>query len=83
MATAAWVDLVIDPRVLAAGNCSRNRRASFLVALVVGSFVGALMHIKVGPSWALLLSSVIKMAVTVTMLFTKSKTEREYDGAIV
>ena len=33
MATAAWVDIVIDPKLFVKENCARNRRVSFLAAL--------------------------------------------------
>ena len=71
MATAAWVDLVIDPRLTAIKNRPRNRRALFLLALAGGSFVGAIMHLQVGSSWALLVSGIIKATVTAMILISK------------
>ncbi|KAI6813702.1 hypothetical protein KC327_g18147 [Hortaea werneckii] len=40
MATAAWVDFVIDPGLFVLNNHSRDRRALFLLVLIAGSFVG-------------------------------------------
>lgn len=68
MATAAWVDLVIDPRLLKIQNCSRNRRAGFLISLVLGSFAGAFMRKGVGSSNALYVAAAGKTLV-VLMLF--------------
>jgi len=36
-ATAAYVDLFVDPRIFGSENRSRNRRVAFLIALIVGS----------------------------------------------
>ena len=85
MATAAWVDLVIDPRLVVVKNHSRNRRALFLVALAGGSFVGAVMHLQIGSSWALLVSGIIKAGVSVMVLISKSRAEeedREREGGV-
>ncbi|KAF4313214.1 putative duf1275 domain protein [Botryosphaeria dothidea] len=62
MATAAWVDICIDPGNLAgvAKNRSRNRRAGFLLALISGSFAGAAAFKGRGSGLALLVSVVVK-----------------------
>lgn len=69
MATAAWVDLVIDPRLLANENRPRNRRALFLLTLVAGSFVGAFAYKYIGSANTLILSASVKLLVTLTLLF--------------
>lgn len=69
MATATWVDLVIDPRLLAKENRPRNRRALFLLTLVAGSFVGAFAYKHVGSANTLILSASVKLLVTLTLLF--------------
>ena len=71
MATAAWVDLVIDPDVLAKRNRSRNRRALFLLALIAGSLSGAFAYKRVGPSFVLLIAAVGKAIVTAGLLVNK------------
>lgn len=69
MATAAWVDFVIDPEILALHNHPRDRRALFLAALIAGSFAGAYAHRAIGTSNTLILSAISKVLVTVTLLF--------------
>ncbi|KAF4635043.1 hypothetical protein G7Y89_g3056 [Cudoniella acicularis] len=54
MATAAYVDLLIDPRLYARGNRSRNRRIAFLIMLAGGSFAGAFANKNVSSAFALL-----------------------------
>lgn len=69
MATAAWVDLLIDKNLLALRNRPRTRRASFLAALVSGGFFGAYIYRVVGSEAALLLSAAGKLMVTIMFLF--------------
>ena len=76
MATAAWVDFVIDPRLIALGNHSRDRRAAFLIALIGGSFVGAFMYKKAGSTDTLILSAAGKLLVTLSLLFNREKRSR-------
>ncbi|EMC96898.1 hypothetical protein BAUCODRAFT_32643 [Baudoinia panamericana UAMH 10762] len=73
MATAAWVDLVIDPAILARSNRSRNRRSTFLIALVAGSFAGAYMQARIGSSLALFVSGIGKVLVTIAILLTRAR----------
>ncbi|PVH95323.1 hypothetical protein DM02DRAFT_691000 [Periconia macrospinosa] len=75
MATAAWVDFVIDPKLLAACNRSRDRRALFLVTLIAGSFMGALMYKSVGPAYTLVLSAAVKLLVTFTLLLNRERNQ--------
>ncbi|KAI1611566.1 hypothetical protein EDD36DRAFT_292403 [Exophiala viscosa] len=69
MATAAWVDLLIDKNLLAVHNRPRTRRASFLAALVAGGFFGAYIYREVGSAFAILISAVGKLVVTFLFLF--------------
>lgn len=73
MATAAWVDLVIDARVFRIKNDGRNRRSMFLVALVAGSFIGAGVFRTLGSAWVILLSGVCKLFVAILFLFNPSE----------
>lgn len=75
MATAAWVDFVIDPKFLAANNRPRNRRGLFLLILIAGSFVGAFMYREVGSANTLILSAALKLAVTLMLLLNPQQEE--------
>ncbi|EOD51659.1 putative duf1275 domain protein [Neofusicoccum parvum UCRNP2] len=70
MATAAWVDIFIDPCLLAGPtkNRSRNRRAGFLLALVTGSFIGSAAYKGGGSGFALVISCVIKTVAALLFL---------------
>ena len=82
MATAAWVDLVIDPRLLRLGNRSRNRRAGFLIALVLGSFAGAFMRTGIGSSNALFVAGAGKALVTVLLFLNREQTPTDQSSSI-
>jgi hypothetical protein len=70
MATAAWVDLMIDPDLFALrNNRPRNRRVGFLAALVLGTLAGAFIFRRVGSPAALVVSGAGKLLVTVMYLF--------------
>ncbi|PVH90203.1 hypothetical protein DM02DRAFT_64685 [Periconia macrospinosa] len=73
MATAAWVDFVIDPKLLATCNRSRDRRVLFLLTLIAGSFVGAFMYKIVGSADTLVLSAAVKLLVTFTLLLNRER----------
>lgn len=75
MATAAWVDFVIDPQLLSASNRPRNRRGLFLLTLIVGSFVGAFMYRGVGSGNTLMLSAALKLTVTLMLLLNAQHSE--------
>lgn len=77
MATSAYVDLFVDPKLLARHNRPRNRRALFLLSLFTGSFAGAFAYSRISSPFALLLSALGKLIVTITFLFNRCiKTER-------
>ncbi|OAG34720.1 hypothetical protein AYO21_11112 [Fonsecaea monophora] len=77
MATAAWIDLLIDPRLLTAKNRPRNRRASFLVAIVAGAFFGAGIYQSLGPATSVLFSAIGKLIVTFMFLLNKAEKPQE------
>jgi uncharacterized membrane protein YoaK (UPF0700 family) len=77
MATAAWVDLVIDPGLFKLKNPSRDRRALFLACLVGGSFAGAYMHVNIGSPEALCVSAAGKSLVTIFLLFNQPERPKE------
>lgn len=84
MATAAWVDLLIDPHLLAASNRPRTRRVAFLVSLVLGSLVGAYIYKTVGSSAALFVSGAGKLLVTFMYFFNTAEKEKSLsDGEAV
>ncbi|EEA22442.1 hypothetical protein TMatcc_001290 [Talaromyces marneffei ATCC 18224] len=79
MATAAWVDLMIDPKVWKIRNRPRNRRSFFLLSLFAGSLVGAAVYYKAGSPIALILSASVKAIVTVMLFFNPSEPIVDYD----
>lgn len=81
MATAAWVDLMIDKRLFVIKNRPRTRRVAFLLALVVGSLVGALIYREVGSATAIAVSGAGKLVVTIMYLFTNAELEKENTSA--
>lgn len=82
MATAAWIDLVIDPNLLALKNRPRTRRAAFLLTLVLGSMVGALIYKTAGSATAVAVSGAGKLLVTI-MYFFNSAERRKVESAEV
>lgn len=83
MATAAWVDLLIDPHLLAVRekNRPRNRRLFFLVTLVVGCLVGAGIYKAAGSAVALFVSAGGKAVVTAMYLFNGAEKEKADNSA--
>ncbi|PHH87820.1 hypothetical protein CDD83_8364 [Cordyceps sp. RAO-2017] len=77
MATAAWVDLIIDPRLFALQNRPRTRRVAFLLALVAGTLVGALIYREAGSATAIAVSGGGKLLVTVLFLFSPGDKQRQ------
>jgi len=77
MATAAWLDLVIDPNLCALRNRSRNRRIAFLTSLVLGTLVGAFIYKSVGSAAALAVSGSGKLLVTGMFCFNGVEEEKK------
>ncbi|OCT53953.1 DUF1275 domain protein [Cladophialophora carrionii] len=82
MATAAWVDLLVDPNLFAAKNRPRNRRVSFLAAIVAGAFFGAGIYRSAGSATAVLLSGVGKLIVALMFLFNKAEKIQEVETTV-
>ncbi len=79
MATAAWVDLAIDPHMLARENRPRNRRVCFLVTLAAGSLTGAAIARSAGSSVALLISAAGKLLVTLMYLLNDADKPKQVE----
>lgn len=77
MATAAYIDVFIDPNLFAGvtRNRQRNRRVGFLGMLIAGSFVGAVLYRYVGSSATLGICAGIKGLVTGLFLLNKGTNE--------
>ncbi|KAK3995510.1 hypothetical protein QBC44DRAFT_320606 [Cladorrhinum sp. PSN332] len=75
MATAAWVDLVIDKDLFAKQNRARNRRVAFLLTLALGTLAGAFIFKKLGSPAALAVSGSGKGLVTVLWFFAEGEKE--------
>ena len=73
MATAAWVDLMIDQKLFVLKNRARTRRIAFLLALVVGTLVGAVIYREVGSATAIAVSGAGKLLVTVLYFFSPAE----------
>ncbi|KAI0426442.1 hypothetical protein F5Y09DRAFT_318894 [Xylaria sp. FL1042] len=82
MATAAWVDLVIDPKLFRAKNRPRTRRVMFLLALVAGSLLGAGIYRVAGSAVAVFISAAGKFVVTVMYLFNGADKPRKIEGEV-
>ncbi|KFZ23547.1 hypothetical protein V502_01972 [Pseudogymnoascus sp. VKM F-4520 (FW-2644)] len=72
MATAAYVDVVVDPLILQRHNRLRNRRVLFLAMLSAGCFAGAFVGKAVNLTLPLLLCGVCKTFVTVVFFFNRA-----------
>lgn len=73
MATAAWVDLLIDQKLFAPKNRPRTRRIAFLVSLVAGSLIGAVIYREVGSATVIVVSGAGKLLVTVLYAFSPAE----------
>ncbi len=76
MATAAWVDLVMDPKLFVLDNRPRTRRIAFLTILTLGSLFGALIYRNVGSAAAILVSGAGKFLVTIMYFFNQSERKK-------
>ncbi|ETS87933.1 hypothetical protein PFICI_01761 [Pestalotiopsis fici W106-1] len=79
MATAAWVDLLIDPHMFTRENRARNRRVCFLLALIVGALIGAGIYKTSGSAPAIFLSAAGKLLVTLMYLFNGAERPKVVD----
>jgi uncharacterized membrane protein YoaK (UPF0700 family) len=77
MATAAYVDLTIDPMLYCKHNRGRNRRLAFLLVLAGGSFAGAFANRAMGSGFALMLSGIIKTVGLLGLFFNKPEDSLE------
>jgi hypothetical protein len=73
MATAAWVDLLVDMNFTKLKNHQRDRRFLFLTMLTLGSFVGAFVKAKVNSPLALLLCALCKLVATGLFMFNQNE----------
>ncbi|KAI1171221.1 hypothetical protein F4777DRAFT_594062 [Nemania sp. FL0916] len=80
MATAAWVDLIIDPKIFQAQNRPRTRRVLFLLALAAGSLLGAGIYRIAGSAVAVFISAAGKVVVTIMYLFNSADKPRKTDA---
>jgi hypothetical protein len=80
MATAAWVDLMVDPKLFRIQNRPRTRRILFLLALAAGSLVGAGIYRTDGSAVAVFVSAAGKLVVTIMYLFNRADKPRKTDG---
>lgn len=71
MATAAFVDLLVDPYLLQANNRPRTRRVFFLISLFLGALSGGVMYVRASSALAIFISGVGKAIVTVMLLFNR------------
>lgn len=81
MATAAWLDLVIDRKLFGSlkKNKGRNRRVAFLASLAVGSLVGAYIYKEVGSAVAVTVSGGGKAIVLGMFLCAPGERKKEKD----
>lgn len=77
MVTSAYVDFVVDPLLLVRENRPRNRRGIFVLALILGSFIGAVAYREVGPAFALLLAGLVKGVVCILLFFNREQSAQE------
>ncbi|KAK8056755.1 hypothetical protein PG993_001982 [Apiospora rasikravindrae] len=81
MATAAWVDLMMDPHMFRVrGNRPRDRRVSFLLTLILGCLAGAGIYKTAGSAVAIFVSAAGKMLVTIMYLFNGAERPKEDDA---
>jgi uncharacterized membrane protein YoaK (UPF0700 family) len=80
MATAAFVDVFIDPDLYKKHNRKRNRRIVFLFTLASGSFAGAYCNKGVNSAFALMISAILKTIAMLALFFNKPMVEEELEN---
>lgn len=78
MATAAWIDLLIDENLFSRNNRPRDRRGLFLGTLVAGSFAGAYARKGVGSPTAIMVSVAVKITAIIAMLFSPADSDDQH-----
>ncbi|KAK9454004.1 DUF1275 domain protein [Dipodascopsis uninucleata] len=68
--TSAYVDFLIDPKLISLHNRSRNRRFFFVLALFVGGLSGAFAYKQHSPAFAFFISAICRFIVMVMFFFT-------------
>lgn len=81
MATAAWVDLMLDSKLWQWDNHARDRRLMFLTTLFVGAVVGGTMYASCGSAFALALSAIIKGIVTFSLLLNSRESPTDLNNS--
>ncbi|KAK3063132.1 hypothetical protein LTS18_002665, partial [Coniosporium uncinatum] len=69
MITGALVMLSVDQKLFHRKNAARNRRMAFYCSLLIGAFIGASSSKLVSPTFALLITAIIKILVGTGFLF--------------
>ena len=82
MATAAWVDLVIDQQLFVMKNRPRTRRIVFLLALVAGALCGAGIYKTVGSAACIAVSGFGKLLVSCMYFFSNAEKPRKTDSVV-
>lgn len=72
MATAAWIDTMVDPYMLSLHNRKRNRRVTFILALFVGGLIGVSAMKGWSSALAIVVSGILKAIVTASLLFNSA-----------
>ncbi|KAH8891017.1 DUF1275 domain protein [Thozetella sp. PMI_491] len=81
MATAAWVDLLIDKKLFVANNRPRSRRVAFLAVLALGALAGAGIYKTAGSPVAIAVSAAGKFIVTIMYFFNSSEQTKVADAS--
>lgn len=79
MATAAFVDLLVDPKVHKLHNRMRNRRLLFLLCLMAGAVAGAFVWARYGSAVTLFICVACKAIVM--FLFCFNEVEKDLSPA--
>lgn len=77
MATSAYADAVVDPRLLAFQNRRRDRRVMFVMMLTAGCFAGAFAQRCVNSMFTIILCGVGKTIVTLAFFFNRPMKREE------